>query len=156
MALQRCDTLLWAPLATVVPRNKGYATRTRAYSRVNLIQDFGALALEMPYDAFAYVWTAYVGTAKLYVGRYDEAVTWLRRSIEMNRNYSIGHFLLAAALGQYGMLDEARAIAAAGLAFDPTFTLRRFRRNAISDNPVYLAGRERAIEGMRKAGVPEG
>jgi hypothetical protein len=25
-----------------------------------------------------------------------------------------------------------------------------------SDNSVYLAGRERLIEGMRKAGVPEG
>jgi hypothetical protein len=43
----------------------------------------------------------------------------------------------------------------AGLALDPTFTIRRFRANNWSDNPVYLAGRERVIEGLRKAGVPE-
>ena len=53
-------------------------------------------------------------------------------------------------------LDEARAAAQAGLALDPSFTLRRFRANATSDNPAYLAGRERFYEGMRMAGVPEG
>ncbi len=61
----------------------------------------------------------------------------------------------AAALAQLGKLDEARAAAMTVLAFDPTFTIGRFRANAWSDNPVYLAGRERAIEGLRKAGVPE-
>ena len=33
---------------------------------------------------------------------------------------------------------------------------RRFRANVPSDNPTYLAGRERFCEGMRMAGVPEG
>ena len=51
--------------------------------------------------------------------------------------------------------DEARAAATAGLALNPTFTIRRFRNSASSDNPTYLAQRERVIDGMRKAGVPE-
>jgi hypothetical protein len=38
---------------------------------------------------------------------------------------------------------------------DPNFTLRRFRLGAVSDNPTYLAKRERILEGMRMAGVPE-
>ena len=42
-----------------------------------------------------------------------------------------------------------------GLALDPGFNLHRYRVNALSDNPVYLAGRERSCEGMRLAGVPE-
>ncbi len=67
----------------------------------------------------------------------------------------MAHLYLAAALAQLGKLDEARAAAMTGLALDPTFTIRRFRANNWSDNPVYLAGRERAIDGMRKAGVPE-
>ena len=52
----------------------------------------------------------------------------------------------------------ARAAAQAGLALDPSFTIRRFRdaTNARSDNPTFLAGRDRAIEGMRWAGVHEG
>jgi hypothetical protein len=36
------------------------------------------------------------------------------------------------------------------------FTLRRYRAGAQSDNPVFLKGRVRIIENMRKAVVPEG
>ena len=36
------------------------------------------------------------------------------------------------------------------------FTIRRYRGNPSSDNPTYLAGRERRFDGMRMAGVPEG
>ena len=70
----------------------------------------------------------------------------------------LAHFVLAAALARLGELDEARAAVQAGLALDPSFTIRRYRdiTNAWSDNPTYLAGRERVIEGMRLAGVPEG
>ena len=41
------------------------------------------------------------------------------------------------------------------LALDPTFTIRRFREGAATDNPTYLAQRERVYDGMRKAGLPE-
>jgi hypothetical protein len=51
--------------------------------------------------------------------------------------------------------DEARAAAKAGLAPKPSFTVRRFHAGAASDNAKYLAGRERIVEGMRIAGVPE-
>jgi hypothetical protein len=44
----------------------------------------------------------------------------------------------------------------AGLSLDPNFTLGRFRAGSASDNPTFLARRERIYEGMRKAGVPEG
>ena len=44
----------------------------------------------------------------------------------------------------------------AGLALNPGFTIRRLRATQSSDNPTYLAGRERMYEGMRMAGVPEG
>jgi hypothetical protein len=39
---------------------------------------------------------------------------------------------------------------------DRAFTIRRFQRQLSSDNPTYLAKRERVYEGMRLAGVPEG
>ena len=80
-----------------------------------------------------------VGFAKLQLGADAEAVAWLRRSIEANRNHPLAHFQLAAALALLGSLDEARAAAQAGLALDPSFTIRRFRANAPSDNPTYLA-----------------
>jgi TolB-like protein len=109
-----------------------------------------------PRDPLAYTWAVFAGMAKLHLGRDEEAAAWLRRSIEFNRNYSTAHFYLAASLAQRGKLDDARAVAAVGFTLDPTFTIRRFRDSGSSDNPVYLAGRERAIEGLRKAGIPEG
>jgi hypothetical protein len=41
------------------------------------------------------------------------------------------------------------------LELNPSFTIARFRSQTASDHPVYLAGRERMYEGLRKAGVPE-
>ncbi|QPF91152.1 winged helix-turn-helix domain-containing tetratricopeptide repeat protein [Bradyrhizobium commune] len=109
-----------------------------------------------PYDNYAYRWSMFVGVAKLMLGADVEAVAWLRRSIEANRNHPIPHCFLAAALALLGSLDEARAAAQAGLVLNPTFTLRRYRARAVSDDQAYLAGRERVYEGLRMAGVPEG
>jgi hypothetical protein len=85
-----------------------------------------------------------------------EAVGWFLRSIEASRNHPIAHFMLAAALALLGSLDQARAATKAGLALDPSFTIRHFRDGANSDNPTYLAARERIYQGLRMAGVPEG
>ena len=42
------------------------------------------------------------------------------------------------------------------MALNPNFTIRRFRAGITSDNATFLAQRERIIEGLRLAGVPEG
>jgi tetratricopeptide (TPR) repeat protein len=109
-----------------------------------------------PRDISAFRWMGFVGAAKLSLGADADAVAWLRRSIEANRNLPQAHFHLAAGLALLGSLDEARAAVQAGLALDPNFTLRRFRASAASSNPTYLADRERIIEGRGLAGVPEG
>ncbi len=109
-----------------------------------------------PRDIFAFNWLMLIGYAKLQLNADAEAVSCFRRSIEANRNYPVTHFALAAALVLLGSLDEARAAAKAGLALDQSFTIRRYRNGAPSDNPTYLASRERVYEGMRMAGVPEG
>jgi TolB-like protein/Tfp pilus assembly protein PilF len=109
-----------------------------------------------PRDIFVNRWMQAVGWAKIQLGADAEAVGWLRRSIEANRNHPIAHFQLAGALALLGSLDEARTAAQAGLALNPNFTIRRFRDTKSSDNPAYLAARERCCEGLRMAGVPEG
>jgi len=108
-----------------------------------------------PRDVFAHTWMAIAGTAKALLGSDEEAVTRFRCSIEINRNNPIANFLLAAALAHLDRLHEARSAVQAGLALNPTFTLRQFRARAFSDNPIYLAQRERVGEGLRKAGLPE-
>jgi len=107
-----------------------------------------------PRDTFAYVWCHIAGVAKLSLGRDDEAVAWLRRAVEVNRMYPLAQFTLAAALAQQGKTAEARAAAAAGLALVPSFSVRRYREGAPSDNPTYLAYRQHIYVGLLKAGVP--
>ena len=109
-----------------------------------------------PRDISSFRWMAFVGLAKAQVGADAEAVAWLRRSIDANRNVPLTHFNLAAALALLGRFEEARTTAQTGLALNPSFTIRRFQRNLSSDNQTFLAKRERIYEGMRMAGVPEG
>jgi TolB-like protein/class 3 adenylate cyclase/Flp pilus assembly protein TadD len=108
-----------------------------------------------PRDPWVYTYLVIVGLAKVVLGRPEEAISWLRRSIESNRNYPLCHFGLAAALANLGRIDEARSEVRAGLALDPHFTIARFASAEWSDNPVYLAQRMQFIDGMRKAGVPD-
>jgi TolB-like protein len=107
-----------------------------------------------PRDIVVYIWTLFVGLAKFWQGADAEAIVWLRRSLEANRNSPNAHFYLAAVLAHVGELDEARATAQAGLSLNPSFNIRRYRANTPSSHPVYLAGRERVYEGLRMAGVP--
>ena len=108
-----------------------------------------------PLDYRAGTWMQYAGVAKLLAGRDEEAVMRLNRSIELNPNFPLAHFFLAAELACLGRLEEAREAAQAGLELEPGFTVARYRASPLSDNPVYLAGRERVVEGLRMAGVPE-
>jgi tetratricopeptide (TPR) repeat protein len=107
-----------------------------------------------PRDDFAFEWMMTAGAAKLHLRADEEAVTWLGRSIESDRNWPLTHFFLAAALANLGRLEEARAATQAGLALDPTFTIHRFHVGAATDNASFMSTREHFYAGMRKAGVP--
>ena len=105
----------------------------------------------------AYLWMFYAGVASTHLGRWEQAISWFRRSIEANRNIPHAHFVLAAALAQLDRLEEAHSAVKTGLALDPAYAVSRLRANlaARSDNPTFLARNESLFDGMRKAGVPE-
>ena len=111
-----------------------------------------------PRDTHAYTWMTNVGIASNHVGSWEQAVGWLRRAIEANRNFPTAYFSLALALVQLGRLDEAHSAVKAGLALNPTFTISRARADwtAMSDDPTFLSVVERMLDGLRKAGVPQG
>jgi TolB-like protein/class 3 adenylate cyclase/Tfp pilus assembly protein PilF len=109
-----------------------------------------------PRDTFAGSWMVFAAFAKLGLGRDEEAVAWLNRCFELSPLPPMAQFFLAAALVRLGRIEDAREAARAGLELNPSFTLSRYRSLRLSDNPVYLAYRERIYEGMRMAGVPEG
>src|SRR5580692_4405642 len=108
-----------------------------------------------PNDAVAFMWTHVRGLAKFHLGADEEAVSLFRRSVDASRNYPLNHFYMAAALANLGRLDEAQAEVKAGRALAPNYSIARFLSMAESDNPTYLKQRERILEGLRKAGVPE-
>jgi tetratricopeptide (TPR) repeat protein len=109
-----------------------------------------------PRDTLTHLWLGMSGIAKVFLGRDEEAIFRLQRSIEANRsNFSV-HFYLGVALTRLGRLTEAGAAMKAGFSLDPTFTIRRYRDEAPSDDPSFLAMREQIYDAMRKAGVPEG
>jgi tetratricopeptide (TPR) repeat protein len=108
-----------------------------------------------PRDNADYIWMTVAGIAKSLLAFDEQAVVWLRRSIEANRNLSLSYFHLSAALANLDRLDEARAALQAGLAVDPNFTIGRVAKALSSNNPTLLAQIKRIREGMLMAGVPE-
>ena len=111
-----------------------------------------------PRDSNVYIWAYLGGFAKLGLGEDEAAVAWLRRSIEANRNFPMPQFLLASALAHLDRQEAADAAVRAGLALDPACTIRRQRIifTSMSDSAIWHAQAERMLDGMHKAGVPEG
>jgi len=108
-----------------------------------------------PRDSAVFHWLMFVGGANIVLGRYEEAVVWLERSIKANRNNPLCHFHLAGTFACLGRLEEAQAAARAGLALNPQFTVARFRAASAGYHAGQAAAHERFAEALRKAGVPE-
>jgi tetratricopeptide (TPR) repeat protein len=98
-----------------------------------------------PRETMAYNWRNIAGMAKNHLGLWEQAVAWIRRAIEANRNFPHPHFILAVALAHRGRLDEAHSAVKAGLAPNPAFSISRACGNwtAMSDDPTYLAQADR-------------
>ena len=109
-----------------------------------------------PRDPLLFQWHFILGVGELYLGRVAHGIESLRKSIEINPNWGLSQFVLAAALALAGLLVEAAEVRAVGQRLVPNFTIARFRAGAASDNPVYLAQREHFYRGLRLACVPEG
>jgi hypothetical protein len=70
----------------------------------------------------------------------------------------LSHIFLTATLAIHGRLEEARAAASAVLALNPQFTIEGLGGffAFFYDTPINKAGRASIVEGLRKAGLPEG
>jgi tetratricopeptide (TPR) repeat protein len=109
-----------------------------------------------PRDPLLFRWYFFVGLADIYLERVVHGVESMRKSVEINPNWGLSQFVLAGALALAGLLAEAAEVCAIARRLAPNFTIAKYRAEAISDNPVYLAQREYFDKGLRLAGVPEG
>ena len=100
-------------------------------------------------------WTIGAGWTCLLMGRADDALLWLQRSLAINPSSGRAHMLLAAAYQQLGRTDEARAAMVKGLELRPGSTARNILPPFRSDNPDYLGASERLTALMIAAGLPE-
>ena len=109
-----------------------------------------------PRDPLLFRWHFFIGLADIYLGRVVRGIESMRKSVEINPNWGLSQFVLAGALALAGLLAEAAEVCSTAQRLVPNFTIAKYRADAISDNPVYLAQREYFDKGLRLAGVPEG
>jgi tetratricopeptide (TPR) repeat protein len=124
--------------------------------RANEAAEHTLRAIELsPRDPQLALWYYQLALTYIHEQRYDEAVKWGRRSVEVNPNLRYPYRILAAARALSGRVDESRTIAAAMLRRYPKETIGTFLTREPWPNSVYRAGQEREIMGMRLAGIPE-
>jgi adenylate cyclase len=97
--------------------------------------------------------SGYMGLANYMLKRYPEAVRWLRECALRLPNMQLPRVWLASAYAQAGQLEEARKEAAEVLRINPDFTIQGYKRLWAYKDPKDA---EHRLEGLRKAGLPEG
>jgi adenylate cyclase len=97
--------------------------------------------------------------AHAHLEQWDQAIEWCRKSIATDPSGGAWVYAdLAAAYGWSGRHAEARAAVAELLKLTPDFTVQSWAAFGprLSDDPTYLREYSVIVEGLRKAGVPEG
>ena len=100
-----------------------------------------------PRDLTMGLWLANLGDAELGLGDFNSAIDHFQKSIDFGYRSSYPYRELAAAYALAGKTDEAKAALVEALKFSPDLTIKSVQRT----NPLPVA-----IEGLRKAGLPEG
>ena len=108
-----------------------------------------------PRDPQLAEWYYQMAVTEIHLQRYAEATDWARRGVQANPNLRYPYRVLAAALALSGETDEARLVAAELRRRYPDETIRAFLTREPWTDPVYQAGQQREIDGMRLAGIPE-
>jgi DNA-binding winged helix-turn-helix (wHTH) protein/tetratricopeptide (TPR) repeat protein len=103
-----------------------------------------------------WTWLVGAGWANMTMGRAEDAVPWLLKSIAITSASGRTHMLLAAAYQQLGRSDEARAAMEKGLELRPGSTMRNVPPVGKHSSPVYLEASERIMRSMVAAGLPKG
>jgi len=86
------------------------------------------------------------------LGRYEEEISALKKTISLSPESPGFHTLLAAIYILAGREKDARAEIAKAMEIDPKYSLERARTGSLHKDPSYL---NRMTNAMRKAGLPE-
>ena len=103
-----------------------------------------------------WTWMIGAGWANMLMGRAEDAVPWLLKSIAITSASGRTHMLLAAAYQQLGKTDEARAAMEKGRELRPGSTMQNVPTPKKNSSPIYIEATERIMQLMAAAGLPEG
>ena len=109
-----------------------------------------------PRDTNRHVWESNICLAHALMGQRENAVEWCQKSIATNPGLPFSYVLLAAANAWLGHNAEAKAAVAALQKLNPGFTVQDYANFNWSDNPTFKREYGGIVEGLRKAGLPEG
>lgn len=105
-----------------------------------------------PFDPYYFWFENFYTIAYVFKGDYKQAATVGTRCVKANPGFSNAYKPLIAALGHLGRIEEAKPHVAMLLSLEPNFTIQRFAKTY----PIKKdSDRERYMDGLRKAGVPE-
>jgi tetratricopeptide (TPR) repeat protein len=137
-----------------------------AYARIGQLEWYAG----RPEDTFKYIeearrrspkdrsiplWHYWAGSAHLWLGHLDAAIDEYRRGAAGAPGWGLIPLNLTCVYGLAGREQEARAAFADTDRLLPNFTIAKWKENSFSDDPIYLAGRERCYDVVRKLGMPE-
>jgi TolB-like protein len=94
-----------------------------------------------------------IAVAHYTAGRYDRALHYSDELLRLRPGFQGAQRLRCAALAQLGMIDEARQYLEHVRIGQPQLTLQWIRESVPYQTPATM---ERFLDGMRRAGVPEG
>jgi tetratricopeptide (TPR) repeat protein len=106
-----------------------------------------------PQDPLKAVWISALAITAFYARDYEEAMTWAKQAIRENPLLTVSYRILSASYGQLGRGPEAQAALKELLRLQPGLTMDAARDQIPpTRNP---ADKERYLEALRKAGMPE-
>jgi adenylate cyclase len=107
-----------------------------------------------PLDPLGYIFTGAVAALHLSAGRYEEAIKWADRSLRVLPRYESALRNRVVACAHLGRIEEARYWLGRLLEITPGLTIARYKTlYAITHAPELI---DVHVEGLRKAGLPEG
>ena len=124
----------------------------RGYAEINLGRydltksDLLQAMLLSPRDPAMGLWRTSLADAEMGLGHFDAAIDLIHQAIDAGYRSSYPYRELAAAYALAGKADEAKTALAEALRFSPKLTVKSVAR--INPFPA-------ALEGLRKAGLPE-
>jgi adenylate cyclase len=109
-----------------------------------------------PRDPGAPWWQFYLCVLHNHLEQWEQAIPWCEKSIAGIPLVFYPYVELASANAWAGHDKEAKETVAQLQKVQPGYTVQAWAGRHMSDNPTYKAQYQRIVEGLRKAGLPEG